>query len=360
MRKKVPPNIVGIVDLFSLIFFDHARQALLPQVNLIVMKILVLMSIYLLSYNSFAQSFINDLGVGSNNVALPDMASETIQRISGSKKIFIITNNSSTFAKGDFVTLVKGTKRAVRAVVAKNENGIAGIKILKIYSLSLWNQLKAGNEIQVLRGDDSFFNVPTSTADSGNVPTELIKAEADLFDETTVLEDDSLSFDDNSKRVLKNDNIISLSLGFIDAGSEGRVSQPNGAWSFQIEDNIWVEASYGQGIIKGYPSLTGDIDTKITNFSVRAKYAITAPFDSYVLPYIGYQIVGASSPGAGEQDEGQTRTEAELQQELDDVESLKNSGPVFGVTALKRLVPGWFVRADLGSDLLAIGFSLEF
>ncbi len=323
------------------------------------MKFLVLMSIYLLSYNTFAQSVINDLGVGTNSLALPDMATETIQRISGSKRIFIITNNSSTFAKGDFVTLVKGTKRALRAVVAKNENGIAGIKILKIYSLSLWNQLRSGNDIQVLRGDDSFFNVPTSTA-SDNVPRELIKAEADLFDETTVLEDDSLSFDDNTKRVLKNDNIISLSLGFVDAGTEGRVSQPNGAWSFQVEDNIWLEASYGQGVVKGFPSLTGDIDTKITNFSIRAKYAITAPFNSYVLPYIGYQIVGASSPGAGEQDEAQTRTDAELQQELDDVEALKKSGPVFGVTALKRLVPGWFVRADLGSDLLAIGFSLEF
>lgn len=325
------------------------------------MRLIIILSTFFICSSVLAQNIVSDLGVGSSSgAALPDMATETINRISGSKKIFIITNNSQTFAKGDFVTLVKGTKRALRAVVAKNENGVAGIKILKIYSLALWNSLTAGGEIQVLRGDDSFFNVPIASNSPGNIPGELIKAETDLFDETTVLEDDSLSFDENSKRILKNDNIVSLSLGFVDAGSEGRASLPTGAWSFQVEDNIFLEAAYGQGVLQGYPSLDGDIDTKITNFMIKAKYAIIAPFDSYVLPYIGYQLIGASSPGAGEQDEANSRTEAELQQELDDVEALKKSGPVFGVTALKRLVPGWFVRADLGSDLLAIGFALEF
>lgn len=325
------------------------------------MRLLLILSTFFICSSILAQNIVNDLGVGSaGGPVLPDMATETINRISGSKKIFIITNNSQTFAKGDFVTLVKGTKRALRAVVAKNENGVAGIKILKIYSLSLWNSLIAGGEIQVLRGDDSFFNVPVTSADSGNIPGELIKAETNLFDETTVLEDDSLSFDEKSKRILKNDNLVSLSLGFVDAGSEGRASLPTGAWSFQVEDNIFLEAAYGQGILKGYPSLDGDIDTKITNFMIKAKYAIRAPFESYVLPYIGYQLIGATSPGAGEQDDANSRSEAELQQEIDDVDALKKSGPVFGVTALKRLVPGWFVRADLGSDLIAIGFSLEF
>lgn len=287
------------------------------------------------------------------------MATETIRRISASKKIFILTNSSGTFAKGDFVTLVKGTKRALRAVVAKNENGIAGIKILKIYSLSLWNQLQNGGEIQVLRGDDSFFNTPIATAESQDL-TPRINSEEDLFDETTVLEDESLSFEENTKRVLKNDNIVSLSLGSVDAGIAGRASQPTGAWSYQVEDNIWLEASYGQSVIKGFPSITGDIDTKLTNFTIKAKYAVRAPFDSYALPYIGYQIIGADSPGAGEQDESNSRTQEELQQEIDDLESLKKSGLIFGVTFLKRLVPGWFIRADLGADVIAGGFSLEF
>lgn len=285
------------------------------------------------------------------------MATEKINRISGSKKIFIITNSAGTFAKGDFVTLVRNSKRAARAVVAKNENGIAGIKILKIYSLALWNQLRDGSEVQVLRGDDSIFNATASNSSSPR-DTSLIKNEENLFDETTVLEDESLSFENDSKRILKNDNIVSLSLGMVDAGTESRVSQPIGAWSYQIEDNIWLEVSYGQNVIKSFPST--DIDTKLTNFTVKAKYAVRAPFDSYALPYIGYQIQGASSPGAGTQDDQGTRTEQELQQELDDVEAIKKNQIIFGATLLKRIVPGWFVRVDLGADVIAGGFSLEF
>lgn len=326
---------------------------------IVVMMRFVLFSLFLIfSSTTFAQSVVDQLGVGAgaNNVVLPDMATETINRISASKKIFIITNNSGTFAKGDFVTLVKGTKRALRAVVAKNENGISGIKILKIYSLALWNQMRAGSEIQVLRGDDSFFNTPVAQA----TPEDLgprIRNEENLFDETTVLEDESLAFEEDTKRVLKNDNIVSLSLGLVDAGSEGRSTQPNASWMYQVEDNIWLEAGYGQSIVKGFPA--SDIDTKITNFVIRAKYAVRAPLDSYALPYIGYQIAGASSPGAGSDETG-TRTPEELQQELDDVESLKKNQLIFGATFLKRLVPGWFVRVDLGADLIAGGFSLEF
>lgn len=332
----------------------------LKRYDLAEMKLIYLTLIFSsLITAASAQSVINQFGVGGSSSAqvLPDMATETIQRISASKKIFILTNSGATFAKGDFVTLVKGTKRALRAVVAKNENGIAGIKILKIYSLALWNQLRAGGEIQVLRGDDSFFNTPPVSAIADST-TPSITREEDLFDETTLLEDESLSFEQNSKRVLKNDNILSLSLGLIDAGAEGRVSQPTGAWSYQVEDNIWLEASYGRGVLKGFPA--SDIDTAISNLTIKAKYALRAPFDSYALPYLGYQIVSASSPGAGENDESGSRTAEELQQELDDVESIKKSGIVFGATLLKRLVPGWFVRVDLGADLVAGGFSLEF
>lgn len=285
------------------------------------------------------------------------MATESIQRISASKKIFIISNNSGTFAKGDFVTLVRGTKRAVRAVVAKNENGIAGIKILKIYSLALWNQMRAGLDVQVLRGDDSIFNTVSAPVASEGGPVR-IQNESDLFDETVVLEDESLTFNEDGKRVLKNDNIISLSLGMLDAGSEGRLNIPNANWSYQVEDNIWLEVGYGQGVLKSFPA--SDIDTKMTSFTIKAKYAVRAPLDSFALPYIGYQIIGASSPSAGEQDDGGTRSEAELQQELDDLESLKKNQLIFGATLLKRLVPGWFVRVDLGADIIAGGFSLEF
>ena len=51
---------------------------------------------------------------------------------------------------------------------------------------------------------------------------------------------------------------------------------------------------------------------------------------------------------------------ADLSRETQLVENSKSNSVVFGVTILKRLVPGWFVRADIGSDVIAFGVALEF
>ncbi len=75
------------------------------------------------------------------------------------------------------------------------------------------------------------------------------------------------------------------------------------------------------------------------------------------MPYVGYQNKTVSSPDAGK---GTNQTEAQNQAELDAIDNLSRSGVVAGVTVLRRLVPGWFVKADLGTDLLGIGFAIEF
>jgi hypothetical protein len=76
------------------------------------------------------------------------------------------------------------------------------------------------------------------------------------------------------------------------------------------------------------------------------------------MPYVGYQIININSPGAGVED-GESTPE-ELDQELRLVDDLKKSSVIFGVTVLKRIVPGWFIRADLGTDILNAGLTLEF
>lgn len=80
------------------------------------------------------------------------------------------------------------------------------------------------------------------------------------------------------------------------------------------------------------------------------------------MPYVGYQIIQAQSPGAGVYDGVSTPapTQEELDQELNGVNDLKKSSLIFGVTVLKRIVPGWFIRLDMGSDLLNAGLALEF
>jgi hypothetical protein len=73
------------------------------------------------------------------------------------------------------------------------------------------------------------------------------------------------------------------------------------------------------------------------------------------MPYIGFHSYTISSPDAGKT--GSPTTDEE---QLDAVNKLKKSGPVAGVTVLRRLVPGWFIKADLGSDIINVGFAIEF
>lgn len=287
------------------------------------------------------------------------LVTETIQKISESQKIFIITNTNSSYGKGDFITLLIQNELVARAICAKQLDNLAGVKIIKIYSNDLWQKLQAGTEIQILRGDDSFWK-NAQKKPSKEKDDSKIKEEDDLYNETR-LEDDS-SFDENKNRVIKPDNILSLGYSWIDArnndGTAAKVAQFMGQWAYQVTDNVWGEVVYGQGIMNDYPS-TG-LDTKMTDLILRAKYAFNAPMYSFLMPYIGYQMINASSPGAGVEDPSSGLSSADYAAELDRVDRLKKNSFIFGVTALKRIVPGWFLKADLGMDMIGVGASLEF
>ena len=115
-------------------------------------------------------------------------------------------------------------------------------------------------------------------------------------------------------------------------------------------------SGFSTNTVNDYPS-TG-LDATIYNFTTKFKYTFSAPFYSYIMPYVGYQVINVKSPGAGVSD-GEL-TQAQLDEELDKVDDLKKSSVIFGATVLKRIVPGWFIRADLGSDIIAGGMTLEF
>jgi hypothetical protein len=291
------------------------------------------------------------------NAEEPPIALETITRISTSTKVFVITNNQNSYFKGDFITLLFNKKPICRAIVAKIENNLSGIKIVKLYSLALWEQLRVGVEVQVVRGDDSYFL--KSQEKKEEVPTKEISTEEDLYNETLL--DDDLSLDENKNRAIKTDNILGLAYGLIQGldndGSAASYRQFMGKWAFQVSDDIWIEGMYGQNLVAGYPSKS--LDTTFSSFAARIKYTIQAPFFSYVQPYVGYQIIGALSQGAGK-NPTVTETPADMAAEVNAVEALKRKNVVFGVTILKRLVPGWFFYMDLGADIVNGGFSLEF
>lgn len=317
-----------------------------------------------------AQNVLDDIQVSErgdpndSGNAVPDLAKETILKISPSKKIFLLSNESQSFGKGDFISLLLNTKLAVRALVAKTtDEKIAGIKITKIYSLQLWNQLKNGLEVQVLKGDDSYFTLKEKKNEEGEdekIDTK-IQEEEDLFNSTTLGGDDDISMEENQNRLIRPDNLLALNVGLIEGkdsdGTSRRYTQLNGAWAYQLVDNIWGEFQIGTNVINDFPA--SEIDTRLINLTIRGKYTFSGPFYTYFQPYIGYQVVRADSPGAGE-DDGRGLTEAQLQAEVDLVEETAKSRMIFGITALKRIVPGWFVRADLGVDIVSGGLTLEF
>lgn len=322
---------------------------------------ILFLSILLFSIGTFAQSLIDDIDSSNTFTAIaPDLVSEKIEKISASGRIFILTNNSGGYGKGDFISLILDNQLVNRAIVAKTVNGSAGIKIIKVYSDKLNGVLRPGMDVQIIRGDDSYFNLKNKkVAQDESAP--LIEDEDELFDDTTLLEDD-LNFDENKKRAIKTDNLVSVYLALVEGqdttGASKRYSQFSASWAYQLDDNIYTELGVGRNVINDYPSVnnTTGLDTTLTSIVLKVKYTITAPFYSFIQPYLGYQILSASYSA----DDDGTTTDEQIRLENEQIEALNKNQVVAGVTVLKRLVPGWFGRLDLGTDSVNLGFSLEF
>lgn len=310
--------------------------------------------------NIYAQNLLEDAGVSFAAQNSGNLFTETIKIISRSGKIFILTNGNQLLNKGDFITLVlKDDGPVARAVVAKTHDGSAGIKVLKVYSLNRWKKLVKGLDIQILKGDDSHLFKPKVDASNAQAPDTSIDSEEDLFNDKSLVGDDSLGDIYNDSRLIKPDNVISIAwdqFNYIDEVSEDKrvANQFNYAWAYQFSDNYWVEGLYGRVNLENVPA--NGKSTLIHNFTVRAKYTFNAPFYSYVMPYVGFQTYLVSSPQAGEDVDA---AEAELEDKT--VDNLKKSQIIVGVTYLKRLVPGWFLKAEFGTDdIFGLGVAIEF
>lgn len=321
------------------------------------MKIFLTIFLSLILFSSsFSQSVVDDFNDNDEVTSeAPDLVTEKIERIARSGRIFIISNENNSFEKGDFISLLINNKLATRAVVAKNINSQAGIKIVKIYSLRLYKTLARGLDVQVIRGDDSYFKI-SKVKPKDDTNLSKILDEDDLYN-NTLLEDD-LVLKDNSKRSIKTDNIIGFAIGQIQSinndGSAQAYQHFFGTWAYQLDDNIFVEGLLGYSLLADFPS--AGLNTTLYNFSVKAKYNVPLPFYSFIQPYVGFQMITATS----NLDEENAASEEEIANDTARLDEVRGMPLVFGVTLLKRLVPGWFLRADLGSDLVGVGLSLEF
>jgi len=305
---------------------------------------------------SFAQSLVDDADLETNSSS--QTFTETIKIISETKKIFILTNNNQLLNQGDFVSLILDNQLAARALVAKTYQGQAGIKILKIYSLSQWKKLGKDKDVQLIRGDDSQFNKKVTTDQKADDSKVKIKDEEDLYSKDVVIDDEG-DFESNSKRHLKPDNLVAIGVGFKDVNQaqpeSGKIrgTEISLSWAYQFNDNYFLEGAYGRTQFNNFPG--ENITSVLNRFSLRLKYNIKGPAYTFFLPYVGFQTVSVSSPNAAKTNNSQTN---DFQTEA--LNNLKKSGPVAGITVLRRLVPGWFVKADLGTDMMNLGFAIEF
>ncbi|MCY4524485.1 MAG: hypothetical protein OXB84_07085, partial [Halobacteriovoraceae bacterium] len=309
-----------------------------------------------ISYGA-GQTVVDDLK-NEDQIDFSSLPSEKIKKIAQSKRIFIITRENSNIDQGDFISLIYDGKKTARALVVKVNNVIAGIKILKIHSLSAWNQLVPEREVKIIRGDDSFFLNKKKKLAQKPDDKALIKSEEDLFNKTSLDEDINI-FEENPRRHIQGDNIASLGIGRIEGRDSSDTSQShthvNGSWAYQFKDNIFGEFLFGQNSIENFPA--EGLDTIMSNYTVRLKYTFPTSFHVLFQPYVGFQIINAEAPGLYNDPETPT---AQLSREEDRLAGLQKSHFIFGITILKKLVPAWFIRANLGIDLVNLGLSVEF
>ncbi len=310
--------------------------------------------------SAFSQSVLNSLAGNTNFPIKERLSKEKILSISPTRRVYIVSRSDQNFSSGDYVTIIVNDQHVLRAIVAKTTNsGKAGIKSIKIYNPEITNLLRVGLEVQILKGDDSFYvNRPSKQAglDKENSEVARISSEDDLYNDTTFLEEDLKDEDSRNKRKLPTDNIVSAHIGFIrtlDLNSATTSDTHFGmSYQYQFSRDIWGEFSYGYSSLAGFPD--PNLSTTLQTYTFKAKYTFATPFYSYVQPYIGYRVMSANAP---EYQTGDT-IDQETQNAL--VDDLEKSGVIGGLTVLKRLVPGWFLRADLGLDILGFGLAVEF
>jgi hypothetical protein len=311
------------------------------------MKLITILLLLSIQYIS-AQSVIDQIDDNrSQAIAKLDLPTEKIEKVGVSGTVFIISNSSSSFNKGDFISLVFDNNLVNRAIVAKVEGSSAGIKIVKVYSNQYHKILSPGRAVKIIRGDDTFFaNLKNEKVDKKS----LIDDEDDLFNDTTLLSDD-IDLEENTKRLIRTDWLafaMGSSLSSVDvSGAVKRYNQLGASFAYQFKDNAWLEGSYNINNLTNYPRANENVS--LNNIIFRAKYTIAMPGFSYLQPYIGFQIITASSSISNPTDD-----------EAIQLDRLPKNQVVFGASVLKRLVPGWFVRGDLGTDLIALGLGIEF
>jgi hypothetical protein len=279
----------------------------------------------------------------------------------------VISNNNNKLTQGDFISFIRNERLAARALVVKVQGQKVGIKVLKIYSLNLWSQLRPNLQVQILKGDDSYYTGTTKEIAkldaevSEDLKNPRINDEEDLYNEDTILKTEA---SDPEKlvqdRPISSDNLVSFSFGRIRTvdqdSDEVSATQWQASWAYQFLKNVWAEGNFGISKLKQFPS--DGFESTLLAITARVKYSFQGPFHTFFVPYTGFQLLQTT----GEPSDTDLQTLSDEERDSVD-DALANAGVdkiIYGVTFMRRLVPGWFVKLDLGNDILNIGLSVEF
>jgi hypothetical protein len=299
----------------------------------------------------------NEKNIPDRDSALTsDLITETIYKISPYGKIIILTNHQNSYAEGDYLTIVKDQQLISRVLAIKSKDNKSGIKIVRIYNPEKWKSLRTGEKIQLIKGDDSYFSSKQKSNKKNNANEE--DQDSEILSEEDLLKDlHGVTIEEDKKRAIRTDNIISIFMGqtssLDNSGNAKKYPQWGAQWAYQIKDNFWVEGSYGRSEMKNFPS--EGANSSLNLYLVRIKYTVEAPYLFYIQPYLGYKYSQISAPGSND-----SMTAAQKDQEKKNIKDAEKKGFIFGISVLKRLVPGWFFKADLGTDLLSAGLGFEF
>lgn len=319
-----------------------------------------------------SQSIIDELkAVSAGDLPLRNqLFSETITTVSSNRRIFIVTNSNNKLLMGDFISFIKDNQLVIRALVVKTRDDRSGLKLVKIYNQALLSGLQTGLNVEILRGDDSYFlsqlqreqetliDTPLTVSERVNQQSEIKKEPSALTADEQMILGKDFSFEKDS---LENRKINANHLLYFTAGNYKSLSTTGEddsymhyriGWGYQFFNNWWTDFSYGHTVLKKYPEV--DIDTALNTVTAKFGYIFQLPVHSFLYAYGGIYNSIASAPGAGE---GVSDEQAQLEiQRIRDIEGL---GFIGGVSFYKRLVPGWTFKLDFDLKNIGAGIMVE-
>jgi len=301
-----------------------------------VLQIIFIQTLFVFSLQ--AQNVFSDLQDNSEFDPAPSTQSTISERVivkSRNRRILVITNTNQALKQGDFVTIFSAETRVAKALVAKTQERKTALKIINTFANQYDSLTNRGQSLTIVRGD---------AKDSPDI--ELTKKEESLFTTIDQIEDET-----EVKRMPEK-SILGLGVGLyrsIDSNDQSAFyAHYVFSYAYNVSNNFWFEGNYGYSALNQFPIV--DILTNLHTLRAKFKYNFYLPAYSFFMPYGGIEFTNAQAS----ENSSLTDDQINLLQSLNQVKFIG------GFSLYKRLVPGWVINLNAGTDGIYGGFSVAF